>query len=341
MDPSFGIGSSFYTGMKLTILQRLVYYSYTGIVVGLSTDLNIMEELHMGSIDHLRLHFELENKTYKRVDITASYKQCINVSLRFEERDRPSTETIGPRRRRYFNYASFRFIIEVLTVRPTGAWLTYTGVFLSDKVEYFEVLIFATKQGRTVLLHGERFEIGNVGDSESSSRSLFLGSKSIFGNLFHNNALQLSIQVIYEKGSSFFSVDEEKTSVVDEETDLVSLSQSLWRGLNNAAETAGDLVILPSNGERILCHKLMFRARLLVWTNLISKHQMMANEIQTISTHLNYKHVMYILEYIYQAKISDDLRNHRYDEVRQFGIDSQFDGLKRFFQVYLDEFPDF
>ncbi|GIY90842.1 hypothetical protein CDAR_549361 [Caerostris darwini] len=326
----FGIGSSFDFEMNVFYLKRFVRYLYTGRIDDLK-DLNYAEVLRTTfNLRHLHLCFFMLTKTRIRRDLFRVHKRRKIVFLRLIDGVNVSHNIRDRRYKRVFGDDNFSFALEVLTSHTTGTWLMYTGTSSSNSVFNFEVEIGVIKDDTYTYVHGERHTLPYYGGKFSSTPLLFLGSRNVFGNLLVYGRLQLSITLKFRDEEIEVSNFEETFETAGSLHSLYLLAQSFWKGFQD--KIAADLFLLPAQGEPIACHKVMFRARLNSLDGFVIADQLWTNEIEIIDTQLSSEHIMCILEFMYKAQISDDLRNHRYDEVRQFGIDNEIYGLQRFFQ---------
>ncbi|GIX93024.1 hypothetical protein CEXT_718741 [Caerostris extrusa] len=296
----FGIGSSVDCEMNLIYLKRFVRYLYTGRTDDLN-DLNYAEVLRT-TFNLRHLHECLLLLTEKRIrgDLFPVHKLRKIFFLGFHDGVNVSHNIRDRRYKRVFGGVNFSLALEVLPGHTTGTWLKYTGTSSSNSILNFEVEIGVIKDDTYTYVHGERHTLPYYGGQFSSTHLLFLGSRNAFGNLLIYGRLQLAITLKFR---------EKKLKLVMSER------------------------LLELQGDPIPCHKVMFRARLNSLNDFDPLDQLWTNEIESIWSQLSSEHIMCILEFMYKAQISDDLRNHRYDEVRQFAIDNEVEGLTRFFEV--------
>ncbi|GIY01247.1 hypothetical protein CEXT_287501 [Caerostris extrusa] len=330
-ESDFGVGSSFDFGMSLNYLRKFVRYLYTGRVDGMSNDKYGADFLIASTINHFRAHYLFEAETYRRQEHFPARKRRKIVFLGFHDGVNASHDICGRRYKRVFFVGNFSLALEVLPGHTTGTWLKYTGTSSSNRILNFEVEIGVIKDDTCTYVHGERHTLLSNGDEVSSTNLLFLGSRNVFGNLLDDDGkIQLSIALKFRQGSPLAETKREAGST-DPILPLLSLADSFGEGLRTGK--AADMVLEPRRGDPIRCHKVMFRARLHTLSSFGNAEGLLENGFQTFVTRLSSEHVICILKYMYTAIISDDLRNHRYNEVRLFAIANNIVGLKRFFHV--------
>ncbi|GIY90841.1 hypothetical protein CDAR_549351 [Caerostris darwini] len=328
----FGIGSSVGFEMSLIYLKRFVRYLYTGRTDDLN-DLNYAEVLRTTfTLRHLHECLLLLTEERVRSDLFPVHKLRKIVFLGFHDEVNVSHNIRDRRCKQVFGDDNFSFALEVLPGHTSGTWLKYTGTSSSNSVFNFEVEIGVIKDDTYTYVHGERHTLEYYGGQFSSTHFLFLGSRNVFGNLLIYGRLQLSITLKFRYKKIEVGDVEEIFETAGSLRSLSLLAQSFWEGFQD--NITADLFIFPAQGDPIPCHKVMFRARLNDLDDFDPRDRLWTNEIEIIGTQLSSEHIMCILEFMYKAQISDDLRNHRYDEVRQFAIDNEIYGLQRFFQEH-------
>ncbi|GIX92964.1 hypothetical protein CEXT_226791 [Caerostris extrusa] len=326
----FGIGSSVDFGMSLNYLKKFVRYLYTGRIDGMH-DRDYGEDFRTAlSVGHFGAYYLLAPEAYLREEHFPAHKRRIIVFLGFRDRVNVSLDLRDRRYKRVFNWDNFSLALEVLPGHTTGTWLKYTVTSSSNRVFHLEVEIGVIKDDRYAYVHGERYTLLNNGDEGSSTHLLFLGARNVFGNLLVYGRIQLSITLKFRQESPNVEIIHQ-AGYADPRILLSYLAQCFWEGYQE--QIAIDMHLASAQGDEIPCHKVMFRARLRNLHRFPDKVGLLTDESQVIETEFSLEHVGCIFEYMYSAEISDDLRRHRYEEVKLFAIVHNIEGLKRFFNV--------
>ncbi|GIY90990.1 hypothetical protein CDAR_123121 [Caerostris darwini] len=327
----FGIGSSVDFGMSLNYLRKFVRYLYTGRIDGMP-DRDYGEDFRTAlSVGHLDAYYLLAPEVYRREEHFPAHKRRINVFLGFRDRVNVSLDIHDRRYKRFYGYDNFSFELEVLPGHTTGTWLKYTVTSSSNLAFHLEVEIGVIKNDRYAYVHGERHTLLNNGDEGSSTHLLFLGARNVFGNLLIYGRIQLSITLTFRQDGPNVEIIHHQAGYADPRILLSFLAQCFWEGLRE--QIATDMYIASPQHEEIPCHKTMFRARLRNLQRFPNNVGLLTDESETIATQFSWQHLWCILEYMYAAEISNDLRSHIYEEVKLFAIAHNIEGLERFFNA--------